>query len=232
MVFWLAAIPGGLAVLLVVVKVRDVARDIGANEKFPTGFPCGRLRSYLLILFLFTLGNSSDAFLLLRAGQLGVTPYRIPLLWAFFHMVKMLSSMPLGALSDRVGRRVLIMAGWVVYAITYAGFAFAESERHVWLLFAVYGVFYGLTEGVEKALVADIAPAGERGGAFGWYNFAIGAGALPASLIFGLIWQHASAQAAFGFGAALALLAAFLFFLFVPTVIPISNQRCSQGGED
>lgn len=219
-VFWLAAIPGGLAVLLIVLKVRDVARQRSTDGRFLSGFPRGRLRTYLLILFLFTLGNSSDAFLLLRAGQLGVTPARIPLLWMFFHLVKMLSSMPFGALSDRIGRRVVILAGWVVYALTYAGFAFATSERHVWLLFAVYGLFYGLTEGVEKALLVDVAPAGERGGAFGWYNFAIGAGALPASILFGLIWQGFNPQAAFGFGAALAALAAILFILLIPSVTP------------
>jgi MFS family permease len=103
-----------------------------------------------------------------------------------------------------------------VYALAYTGFAFAVSGFHVWLLFAVYGLFYGLTEGVEKAFLTDISPQSERGGAFGWYNFAIGAGTLPASIIFGLIWQQAGAKAAFGFGAFLACLAALLLILFIP----------------
>jgi MFS family permease len=208
-VFWLAAIPGAIAVLLIVLKVKETER-IGRKEEggILRTLPTGHLRSYLLVLFLFTLGNSSDAFLLLRAGQLGVTPARIPLLWTFFHVVKMFSTMPFGALSDRIGRRGVIIAGWGVYALAYTGFAFAANELHVWLLFAFYGLFYGLTEGVEKALLADIADPAERGTAFGWYNFAVGVGALPASLIFGFIWQHSTPHAAFGFGAALAFLAA------------------------
>lgn len=216
-VFWLAAIPGLLAVLLIFLRVRDVSRKRGENGAFMRMVPRGKLRTYLIILFLFTLGNSSDAFLLLKAGQLGVTPARIPLLWMFFHLVKMLSSMPFGALSDRIGRRSIIVSGWCVYALAYAGFSQAATELHVWLLFAFYGLFYGLTEGVEKALLVDIADPGERGGAFGWYNFAIGAGALPASLIFGIIWQKAGSQAAFAFGASLALLAAILLTFLINT---------------
>jgi MFS family permease len=216
-VFWLAAIPGGVAVLLIILKVSDVQRVI-VPGKSPLGvLPTGRLRTYLLILFIFTLGNSSDIFLLLRAGQLGIAPAFIPLLWAFFHVVKMLSSMPFGALSDRIGRRGVIVAGWGVYALSYAGFACAATSFHIWMLFAFYGLFYGLTEGVEKALLADIAPPEERGSSFGWYNFAIGAGSLPASIIFGLVWQKAGTKAAFGLGALLACLAAILLVVFIPS---------------
>jgi len=215
-VFLLAAIPGGIAVILIILKVRDVERKGTTGSGSLGMFPRGNLRTYLLVLFLFTLGNSSDVFLLLRAGQLGVTPALIPLLWAFFHLVKMLSSMPFGALSDRIGRRGVIIAGWGVYAFAYTGFAYAANSFHVWCLFAVYGLFYGLTEGVEKALLTDIAPPSQRGGAFGWYNFTIGAGALPASIVFGLIWQKAGAKTAFGFGALLACLAAILLYLLIP----------------
>jgi MFS family permease len=154
-------------------------------------------------------------FLLLRAGQLGVIPARIPLLWTFFNLVKMVSTMPFGALSDRIGRRGVIVTGWGVYALAYIGFAFASTETHIWLLFAFYGLFYGLTEGVEKALLADIADPAERGAAFGWYNCAMGIGALPASLLFGFIWQRFNPLAAFGFGAALAFLAAVLLLFLV-----------------
>jgi MFS family permease len=153
--------------------------------------------------------------LLLWASQLGVATAMLPLLWTYFHLVKMLAAMPFGALSDQFGRRWMIVAGWSVYALAYTGFAFATSQLHVWLLFAFYGLFYGLTEGVEKALLVDIVAPAERGGAFGWYNFAVGIGALPASLMFGYIWQRFSAQAAFGLGAALALLAAILLVLLV-----------------
>jgi MFS family permease len=216
-VFWFSAIPGGVSVLLIVLKVREM--KIASGNRRASGFirtlPSGRLRTYLIILLLFTLGNSSDAFLLLRAGQLGVTMARIPLLWTFFNLVKMCATMPFGSLSDRIGRRGIIVSGWGVYALSYIGFAFASTELHVWLLFAFYGLFYGLTEGVEKALLADIAEPSERGAAFGWYNFAIGIGALPASLIFGFIWQRQSSFAAFGFGAAIAFMAAVLLLLLV-----------------
>jgi len=214
-VFWLAAIPGLLAVVLIIVKVREMARTRSSDGSFLRIVPRGELRRYLLVLFLFTLGNSSDAFLLLMAGELGVAPARIPLLWAFFHFVKMAGSTPFGALSDRIGRRGVIVVGWGIYALSYGGFALAETETACWLLFALYGLFYAMTEGAEKALLVDIAPAQERGGAFGWYNFAVGAGALPASILFGVVWEKAGREAAFGLGAVLAALAAVLLLAFV-----------------
>jgi MFS family permease len=214
-VFWLAAIPGVVAVILIAVKVREVERTGSGASRPGRIVPRGAIRTYLLVLLVFTLGNSSDTFLLLRAGQLGVTPQRIPLLWTFFHVVKMSASLPFGALSDRIGRRGVIVAGWFVYALAYVGFALAATELHIWLLFAFYGLFYGLTEGVEKALLADIAPPAERGGAYGWYNFAIGIGALPASLLFGFLWQQGSPKLAFGCGAGFAGLAALLLLMFV-----------------
>ncbi|RQW82023.1 MAG: MFS transporter [Geobacter sp.] len=215
-VFWLAAIPGVLAVSLIAFKVKEVSRRrVPSHGTFLGFIPRGSLRGYIIILFIFTLGNSSDAFLLLQAGRLGVSPVMIPLLWAFFHVVKMVSTMPFGALSDRIGRRRLIITGWGVYALTYVGFGYATTATHVWLLFTLYGLFYGLTEGTEKALLADISRPEERGSAFGWYNFAIGIGALPASLLFGLIWQVVGPRAAFGFGAGLATLAALLLMIFI-----------------
>jgi MFS family permease len=214
-VFWLAAIPGLLAVLLIIWKVRETARVRPSDGSFLRVVPRDDLRRYLLILFLFTLGNSSDAFLLLRASELGVAPARIPLLWASFHLVKMAGSTPFGALSDRIGRLRVIVVGWGVYALSYVGFALAETEAVCWLLFSIYGLFYAMTEGPEKALLADIAPAEERGGAFGWYNFAVGAGALPASLLFGAVWENVGRETAFGLGAALAALAAVLLLTLV-----------------
>lgn len=216
-VFWLAALPGLAAVLLIVWKVREVEKPSRTSGRVRLAcIPAGPLRRYLAVLFLFTLGNSSDAFLLLKAGHLGVPALRIPLLWAFFHLVKMLSSMPFGSLSDRVGRRGVILAGWAVYALSYLGYGLAANEVQIWLLFALYGLFYGLTEGVEKAFLADLADPSLRGAAFGWYNFAVGAGALPASLLFGAIWQRWGGVAPFLVGASLAALAALLLFWLVP----------------
>ncbi|KAB0669367.1 MFS transporter [Oryzomonas sagensis] len=227
-VFWLAAIPGILAVALIVFTVRDMPHPVSAGSLSPVRMaPPRRIRGYLLILLLFTLGNSSDVFLLLRAGQLGVTPARIPLLWTFFHVVKMCSAMPFGTLSDRIGRRGVIVAGWAVYTIAYAGFAMAASEWHIWLLFAWYGLFYGMTEGVERAYLTDLAKPEERGNAFGWYNCAVGVGALPASLLFGMIWQKISPQAAFGFGAGLACLAALCLLAWAPQPAPTSPKTAA-----
>ena len=157
---------------------------------------------------LFTLGNSTDALLILRANELGVSAALVPILWAMLHVVKAASSTPGGTLSDRLGRRPLIITGWMVYAAVYLGFGYASEAWHAWALFLAYGVYFGLTEGVEKALVADMVPANVRGAAFGWYNLTIGLAALPASLIFGGLWQAFGARTAFVVGASLAVVAA------------------------
>lgn len=210
-VFLLAAVPAALAVLALVVGVREERRVPPARA---TGVGLqrqglgGTFWRYLGVLFVFTLGNSTDAFLLLRAADLGVSAAMIPILWAMLHVVKSASSTPGGALSDRYGRRPLIIGGWAVYALVYLGFAQASATWHAWALFAAYGVYFGMTEGVEKAFVADLVGVNVRGAAFGWYNLAIGIGALPASLIFGAIWERLGPAAAFTFGAGLAMLAA------------------------
>lgn len=165
---------------------------------------------FLAIVLLFTLGNASDAFLLLRLADLGAGPAVLPLLWAALHIVKTGASLTGGALSDRVGRRSVIAAGWIVYAVVYFGFARAASWSVAVAWFLVYGVFYGLTEGPEKALVADFAPAPLRGTAFGLYHAATGVAAFAASAVCGAIWVWAGPQAAFAWGAGLALLAAGL----------------------
>lgn len=205
-VFWIAAVPGALGVLTLLLFVKETPRQTHAKKiGLPTraGFG-GTFWAFLAVLFVFTLGNSTDAFLLLRAGQLGVSLAQTALLWAFFNAVKALASIPGGALSDRVGRRPLIVAGWICYAAVYLGFAVATEAWHTWALFGAYGVFYGLTEGTEKALVADLAPAANRGAAYGWYNLVLGVAALPASLVFGLLWKAWGPGVAFTTGAALA----------------------------
>ncbi len=210
-VFWLAAIPGVLSVLVVAFAVRDIPRDAQAPSKdgLDLSLPLGaRFWRVLTVIFVFTLGNSTDAFLLLRASQLGVPVALAPILWAALHLVKSASSTPGGALSDRVGRRPTLIAGWMLYAAVYLGFGLANAPWQAWALFGVYGIFFGLTEGSERALIADLVAPERRGTAFGWYNLAIGLGALPASLIFGFVWDRAGPTAAFTMGATLALIAA------------------------
>jgi MFS family permease len=210
-VFLLAGLPAALAVITLVIGVRESPRTRpgpGPRPGLRDGGFSGRFRAYLLVLLLFTLGNSTDALLILRASDLGVSAALVPVLWAMLHVVKSVSSTPGGVLSDRLGRRPLIIGGWLVYAVVYLGFAIASAEWHAWALFAVYGTYFGLTEGVEKALVADFVPADRRGTAFGWYNLTIGLAAFPASLLFGAVWQAFGAPVAFSMGATLAVMAA------------------------
>jgi MFS family permease len=213
-VFWMAAIPGVIAVIVAVVFVRDRAFAPGAaapkvGAPLPAKVPLGkRFWAVLGVITLFTLGNSTDAFLLLRAKDLGVSVALAPILWAMFHVVKSTTSTPGGALSDRIGRKPAVIAGWVIYAVVYLLFGRATQAWQAWALFAVYGLYFGLVEGTEKAMVADIVPAGRRGVAYGWYNLAIGIGALPASVVFGLLWDRYGSAVAFSFGAGIAALAA------------------------
>jgi MFS family permease len=209
-VFWLSAIPGALAILVAVFGVREVARrsaSSGKKAELKAGMGA-RFWVFLAIVFVFTLGNSTDAFLLLRAKDLGVPVALAPILWALLNGVKSVSNIPGGTLSDRIGRRPTLIAGWLVYALVYFLFARASQSWHAWALFAAYGIFFGLTEGTELALIADVAPAERRGAAYGWYYLAIGIGALPASLVFGAVWDRFGAPAAFMMGAGLSVAAA------------------------
>ena len=208
-VFWFAWVPGILA-MLALFTVREpkppavVARAPGeARPALPSS-----LRRYFGVLLLFSLGNSSDAFLLLRAKDLGVPVVAIPALWALFNSAKVLSARYGGVWSDKIARSKLIVSGWTVYALTYLAFGLASHAWQVWLLFVVYGFYYGLTEPAEKALVRDLAPAEARGRAYGVYNFIIGVSAVPAGLLTGWLWQTWSPFVALATGSALGLVAA------------------------
>jgi MFS family permease len=175
-----------------------------------------KLWAVLAIILIFSLGNSADAFLLLRlSSALGHDAY-IPLLWSLLHIIKATLSVYGGAFSDRVGRKAVIVAGWAIYAVVYVGFAFAESAPWLVAWFLIYGAYFGLAEGTEKALVADLAPVASRGTAFGYYNAALGVGALTASIVFGVLYERLGHGVAFGAGAALAGVAAVLLVL-LPT---------------
>jgi MFS family permease len=172
-----------------------------------------RFRLFLVALVVFTLGNASDAFLLVRAGELGVPMTWLPILWCAFHIVKSSGNAVAGRVTDRIGSRPMLLAGWLVYAMVYLAFAFATAAWHVWALFLAYGVFFALTEPAERKLAAALAGEEKKGLAFGWFNFAIGVAALPSSLIFGWIYEKYGPVAAFGWGAALAVLAAALLYM-------------------
>jgi len=212
--FALTLIPGLIAVaMLVPVPDAPAPEQAARPAAEATAVPLGtRFSRYLAVLLLFSLGNSTDAFLLVRLSDVGVGAAWIPVAWAALHVVKAAVSPIGGHLSDRVSRRLLIAAGWAVYAAVYGGFALASSARALVPLFLAYGLYYGLTEGVEKAVVADLAPSGRRGAAFGAYHAVIGIGALAASLVFAGVWKAAGAPAAFALGSILALCSAGLLF--------------------
>lgn len=210
----LSLVPAGLAVLVLAVGARDVPLE-GQRER-PRLMLRGLGRPFLTFLFivgLFDLGNSADAFLVLRAQERGLSVLGVLGMLATFNLIYALISTPAGSLSDRIGRTRLLLGGWILYALIYFGFARAQTGRQVWALYALYGVYYGLTYGTAKAMVADLVPQALRGTAYGAYNAALGILDLPASLIAGLLWQGIGGWSGFGpaapfyFGAAMALLA-------------------------
>ena len=193
------------------VAACDVPPTLSAKEKaLDTKF-----KIFMVIIFLFTLGNSSDAFIVLRAQDLGNSVLLISLMLIMFNVVYALFSMPAGILSDKLGRRKVIIAGWIIYALVYLGLAVTNQGWMIWLLYAFYGLYYGLTQGVYRALVCDLVPEDRRGTAFGMYNGITGITLLPASLIAGWLWQSFSPAAPFYFGAALAGLSAIGLLVFV-----------------
>jgi len=221
LVFLLAGVPG-IAVLLVLVfgvhepaaaPVEAAAVQVGFRadwRRLGTGY-----RRLLQAVAVFTLGNSTDAFLLLRLTDLGLGPRLVAVLWSLHSLVRMAATYAGGRLSDRVGRRGMVGAGWAVYAAVYLAFGLVRSQIGIVVVFLAYGLYFGLTEPAEKAWVADLVPARLRGTAFGGYHGAVGLTALPASLLFGLLWQALGVEAAFLSGAGLAGVA-FLLLLRVP----------------
>ncbi|HXD33452.1 MAG TPA: MFS transporter [Pyrinomonadaceae bacterium] len=218
-IFLWASVPGVLAVIVGVLFLKEYQLKLSSADKTRAGLSWrgfdGNFKRFLVVIALFTLSNSSDAFLLLRAQDAGVSVVMIPLLWAALHASKVLSSLLGGDLSDRLGRKRVIIAGWLLYAGVYAGFAFVGNALAVWILFLIYGLYFGLTEGVEKALVADLVRPEQRGTAFGLYNLAFSITVLPASILMGQIWDWKGPAAAFLVSAALGTTAALMMMLMV-----------------
>lgn len=219
-IFLIAAIPAVLAVLVAIFVMREspVHTDKANPVKLSLRGFDSNFKRFLLILALFTLSNSSDAFLILRANESGVSLGIIPLLWAAHHASKVLSSLYGGDLSDRLGRKRLIVSGWVLYAAVYAGFAFVTNAYSVWALFLIYGIYFGLVEGAEKALVADLVRPEQRGTAYGLYNLAFGITVFPASLLMGMIWDWKGPTTAFLVSAVMGATAAVLLLIFVRVI--------------
>lgn len=210
-VFLFASVPVVFGIFVIVAFVREDKKPVNGVHnriKFSIREFDGNFKRFLAVIALFTLSNSTDAFLLLRAKESGISAAILPLLWMTLHFSKVVCSLIGGELSDRIGRKKLIFAGWIVYAFVYAGFAFASTAWHAWALFVIYGAYFGMTEGTEKAMVADMVEEEKRGTAYGFYNLAFGITVFPASLLFGLIWSEWGVAPAFLISAAISLIAA------------------------
>jgi MFS family permease len=214
-----SAVPLIITLLILVFKVKETPKqdpaDIDQKIVSATSAPLSRsFYLFLGIVILFTLGNSSDAFLILRAQSLGITLLEVPLVIALFNFIYAMFAVPLGSLSDRIGRISTILIGWSAYALVYLGFAFASRAYMIWPLYAFYGIYYAANLGVAKAFLADIVSPDHRGRAFGIYGTAVGLATLPASFFAGFLWDKFGPQYPFCFGAIIAALASILLWLF------------------
>jgi MFS family permease len=219
-----------LAALVLFITIAIVQLGIKEPKKVKTenldlSVPLAKpFYNFTIIAGIFAIANSSDAFLILRSQNLGLSIIAIPLAYAVLNVIYGLLSLPAGILSDKVGRIPMITLGWTVYGICYLGFALAQSAWQVWPLFALYGIFYAASEGVGRALIADAVGPEARGKAYGVYNMVIGLAALPAGLIAGLLWDHINPSAPFYFSAVLSLIAVVLIIAFRKQVVPQAAQ--------
>jgi MFS family permease len=223
-------LPAALAVIILAVGAKDIpAAGVAAPPRFGFKSLGKNFIFFLMIVGVFELGNSSDAFIILRAQERGLSIAGIFAMLIAFNFVYTVIALPAGKLSDRVGRRRVIIAGWALYVLTYLGLAVARSAVHIVVLYVMYGAYYGLSYGTAKAMVADFVPSAVRGMAFGTYNAVLGLTDLPASLIAGILWSGAGTWKGFGpsapffFGAAMAFLALLLFFFWKPVPIAIKT---------
>jgi MFS family permease len=220
--FWVASIPAFLAIGILIFWVSEKPRgfsrpDVPAgNGRFNLKQFNKTFKTFLIATTVFELGNSSNAFLLIRVKDLGLSLELIPIIYLFCNIFKTISSMPGGMLSDKLGRRNILSLGWIVYGLTYLGFAYTTSVNQAWIIFGIYGLFSGMTEGIKKALVADLVPKEVRGSAYGIHSFLTSFSQLPASLILGILWQKYSAALAFSVGGGLAIVAGCVLMIFIP----------------
>ncbi|PLS04309.1 MFS transporter [Neobacillus cucumis] len=216
-VFWLSAIPGLIATLLLIFFLKDKRNPVKTEGKRLPKISFKGLSSrfvlFTLITMLFTIGNFSDAFLILRAKDVGMAPAYIPLTYFAYNIITSIFSTPFGMISDRVGRRPVLMTGYVMFALIYLGFGLVHTVTGMWILFFIYGLYYATTEGIQKAYVADLVPEEQRGLAMGTFNALTGIAVLPASVMAGFLWQSFGAFTAFGVSSVLAMISALLMFI-------------------
>lgn len=219
LIFWIAMIPAFLSVILLVVGVQEPTQSIQRKEspwRWDNFKQLGRdYWLLLLVALVFNLGNFSDAFLLLRANQVGISPSLIPLSLVVMNLTYSLSAYPLGRLSDRIGRIRLLSSGFLLFSLVYLGFALAQTPNQIWILFGVYGLYLGLSQGILLAMVADRIPTALRGTAFGLMSLVIGLALLPASALAGWLWQSINPQAPFLAGSFFAIVSLFILLLTV-----------------
>lgn len=218
LVFWLSMIPGLLAVLTIIFFIRESRTcPLAEAERPRLGWASfsGSYKFFILVATLFSLGNSSDVFLILRAQNVGIPVAIIPLVYLVFNVVYGLGALPAGILSDRIGPKPIIFLAFILFGFIYLGFAKAGHPAHIWWLFIAYGLFMAMTEGVQKAFLATLVPPEFKATGFGLYNTLVGLAVLPASLIGGFLWDRFGPQATFLYGAVTAWLAALLFIFFL-----------------
>ncbi len=220
-VFWLSMIPGAIAVFLIIFFIKEKKKDFIPHSERPKltikQFDW-KFKFFVVIATLFAIGNSSDVFLILRAQQIGIPTLMIPVVYLMFNLIYSLSAIPAGIAADKFGRKRVILIGFILFAILYYGFAVAKDTRTIWILFSFYGLFMGLTEGIQKAFLATIIPKDFKATAFGVYNTTVGLAMLPASFIGGWLWDKISPSATFYFGAITASLSAGLFIIFIISI--------------
>lgn len=217
-VFWASAIPGFLAIVCLIFFVKEKVQSSRENKRSLPKISFKnfdrRFIWFTVVAMLFAIANFSDAFLILRAQNVGMSPALIPLAYLTFNLIASVFSIPVGALSDRIGRRPIIITGYLIFAAIYLGFGFANSVGWMWGLFIVYGLYYAATEGIQKAYIADMIPEGQRGTAMGTFNALTGFAALPASVLAGFLWESFGPMLTFGLSGLLAVVAAVLMVIF------------------
>ncbi|MEO0269748.1 MAG: MFS transporter [candidate division WOR-3 bacterium] len=212
-IFYFSLIPGLLAVLSISIFVKEEKKEnlILKKESFSFYFKLPfKYYFFLFVFFIFTISNSSDTFIILKAKKEGLILASLPLLWSVFNLIKSLSSMPAGFLADRFGKKRILFLGWLIYSLSYLGFAFAKDLKTFLFLFMFYGIYYGFTEGIERAIISDFLPEDKKGTGFGLFYFLQGIGLLIASFIFGIFWETFGLKIPFLIGSFLSLLAGFL----------------------